>query len=326
MNRRNLITLLGGAAAWPVAARAQQPAVPTIGFPHSQIPGPIADRLAGFHRGLKEGGYGEGGNLAIEYRWAEGHDDRLPALAADLVRRGVKLIAGLNSTAAVLAAKNASTTIPLVFEIGGDPVKNGLVPNLNRPGGNVTGVSSMNNELGPKRLGLLHDLLPGASVGAVLINPENPNGKPDARDIEAAALSMGLSMHVLRARNEREIDAFFATLVREHLSAFVTTADPLFTSRREQIIALAAFNSIPAIYQARNYPDAGGLMSYAADETDMWRQEGLQVSRILRGDKPADLPILRPIKFELVINLKTAKALGLTVPSTLLAIADEVIE
>jgi putative ABC transport system substrate-binding protein len=326
MRRREFVTLVSGAVAWPLVARAQQAATLTIGFLHSQSPGPFADRLAAFHRGLKEGGYVEGGNLNIEYRWAEGHDDRLLGLAADLVQRRVKLIAGLNSTAAVHAAETATSTIPLVFDVGGDPVKNRLVPSLNRPGGNVTGVSSMNNALGPKRLGLLHDLLPNASVVAALINPENLNAEADAGDLEAAARSMGLAMFVLYARDEREIDAFFTKIVGERISAFLVTADPLFLRRREQITALAAYNSIPALYTARDFTEAGGLMSYGASEIDMWRQAGLQVSRILKGEKPSDLPIIRPTKFELIINLKTSKALGLTVPPPLVATADEVIE
>jgi putative ABC transport system substrate-binding protein len=326
MRRRDFITLLGGAAAWPMAARAQQGSVPVIGFLHSQAREPFANRLAGFLRGLKEGGYVEEGNLKIEYRWAEGHDDRFPALADDLVRRRVQVIAGLNSTTAVRAAEAATATIPLVFMIGGDPVKNRLVLSLNRPGGNVTGVSAMGNELGPKRLGVLRDLLPGASVVAALINPDNPNAESDAEDLKSAARSVGLMVEVLHARDEREINAFFATLVREHVSAFLTAVDPFLISRREQIAVLAAYHSIPALYSTRDFVQAGGLMSYGADDTDMWRQAGLQVSRILKGEKPGDLPIIQPTKFALVINLKTAKSLGLAVPPTLLAIADEVIE
>jgi putative ABC transport system substrate-binding protein len=326
MRRREFVTLVGSAAvAWPLGARAQQP-LPVIGFLHSQSPGPITERLAAFQRGLKEGGYVEGGNLAIEYRWAEGHDDRLPALATDLLRRQVKVIAGLNSTAAVLAAKAATATIPLIFSIGGDPVRNHLVPSLNRPGGNITGTSTMDNSLGPKRLGLLHDLLPTASVVAALVNPTNPNSESDGMDLQAAARSMGLTVNALPARSEREIDAFFATLVRQHTAAFLVTADPLFFARREQIVALANYHAIPAIYDARGFADAGGLISYAAEAADMYRQSGVYAARILKGEKPADLPIIQPTKFELVINLKTAKTLGLTVPPTLLAIADEVIE
>jgi putative tryptophan/tyrosine transport system substrate-binding protein len=325
MNRRTFISLLGGVAALPVMARAQQ-AMPVVGILNSQTLGPYLERMAAFHRGLKEGGYVEGENLAIEYRWAEGHDDRLPGLAADLVRRKVKLIAGLNSTAAALAAKAATTTIPLIFNIGGDPVKNRLVPGLNHPGGNVTGVSFMIDELGPKRLGLLHDLLPDASMIALLVNPNNPNAESDAKDIQAAARSMGLTVDVFSARNEHEIDAFFATLVRQRVSAFLTVPDPLLSTRREQIVVLAAYHAIPGIYDFRAFTDAGGLISYAPNIPDMWRQAGIYVSRILKGEKPGDLPILLPTKFELVINLKTAKTLGLTIPPGVLAIADEVIE
>ncbi len=327
MKRRDLITLLvGAAAAWPLTARAQQPAMPVIGFLNSQAAGTYAEQLAAFHRGLKEGGYVEGANLAVEYRWAEGHDDRLPELAADLARRQVKLITGVNSTATVRAAKAATATIPIVFDIGGEPVINRLVPSLNRPSGNVTGVSAMNNELGPKRLGLLHDLLPNASNMAVLVNPENPNAESDANALQAAASPIGLTMNVLPARNEREIDAFFATLVRQHVAGFLTTPDPLLTSHLQQIVVLANYHKIPAIYVSRFYTDSGGLISYAADLLDMWRQAGVYVSRILKGEKAADLPILQPTKFQLVINLKTAKALGLDIPPKLLAIADEVIE
>jgi putative ABC transport system substrate-binding protein len=303
-----------------------QPAVPVISILNSQTLGAYAERMAAFHRGLKEGGYVEGENLRIEYRWAEGHDDRLPTLAADLVHRKVRLMSGLNSTAAVLAAKAATATIPIIFVIGGDPVKNRLVSSLNHPGSNITGASSMDDELGPKRLGLLHDLLPNASNFGVLVNPTNPNAESDTSDLQAAARSMGLTVSVLPARNEREIDAFFATLVRQRVAAFITTPDPLFTARREQIAVLAAYHAIPAIDASRNFTDAGGLISYATDAPDMWRQAGIYVSRILKGEKPADLPVLLPSKFELVINLKTAKAFGITVPNSLLAIADEVVE
>jgi putative ABC transport system substrate-binding protein len=327
MRRRQFITLLGGAAAtWPFAARAQQGVPPVIGILNSQTLGSYAERLATFHRGLKEGGFVEGANLAVEYRFAEGHEDRLPALAADLVRRRVKVIAGVDSTAGVLAAKAATVSIPIVFAIGGDPVRNHLVDSLNHPGGNVTGVSSMSNELGPKRLGLLHDLLPNAATIAALFNPSNPNSSADVKILENAALSLGLTLKVLPARNEREIDTFFATLVRERIPAFLTTPDSLFIGRREQIVALAAYHAIPAIYEARGYVDAGGLVSYATQSLENYRQVGIYVSRVLKGEKPADLPVQQSTKFEVVINLKTAKVLGLTVPPGVLAIADEVIE
>jgi putative ABC transport system substrate-binding protein len=325
MNRREMVALLGGAAMLPAAARAQS--MPVIGFLNSQTPDAYAERIPAFHRGLKEAGFVEGGNLAVEYRWAEGHDDRFPALAADLVRRQVRAIAGLNSTAAVLAAEAATTSIPIVFIIGGDPVKNRLVASFNHPGGNVTGVSSMINELGPKRLGLLRDLLPNASVVAALVNPTNPNAQSDAQDLQDAARSMGLSVKVLLASNEREIDDAFAALVQQRPAAFLTTADPLFNAARlQQIVVLAAYHKIPAIYDVRGYTDAGGLMSYAPNVLDMWRQGGIYVGRILKGEKPADLPVIQPTKFELVINLKAAKEIGLTIPESFLLRADEVIE
>jgi putative tryptophan/tyrosine transport system substrate-binding protein len=326
MRRREFITGLGAAATWPLAARAQQGAPPVIGILNSQTLGSYAERLAAFHRGLKEGGFVEGANLAVEYRFAEGHEDRLPALAADLVRRRVKVIAGVDSTAGVLAAKAATVSIPIVFAIGGDPVRNRLVDSLNHPGGNVTGVSGMSNELGPKRLGLLRDLLPNAATIAALFNPSNPNSGADTKILENAALSLGLTLKVLPARNEREIDTFFASLVHERIPAFLTTPDSLFIGRREQIVALAAYHAIPAIYESRSYVDAGGLVSYATQSLENYRQVGIYVSRILKGEKPSGLPVQQPTKFELIINLKTAKALGLTVPPTLLAIADEVIE
>jgi putative ABC transport system substrate-binding protein len=326
MRRRDFLTVLGSTAAWPLAARAQQAAVPTIGILLSQTLGPFADRVAAFHRGLKEGGFVEGVNLAVEYRWGENRDDRMPALAADLARRKVKVIAGLDTTAAVRAAKAATTTIPIIFEIGGDPVANRLVESLGHPGGNVTGVSNMSNALGPKRLGLLHDLLPNASTVAVLVNPNNPNAEPDAKALETAAPSIGLTLKVLSARNEREIDAFFATLVHDHISAFITSPDALFTARREQIAALATYNAIAGMSSARDDAVAGWLLSYGSDRIDNYRQVGIYVSRILKGEKPADLPVIQPTKFLLVINLKTAKALGLTVSGDILSIADEVIE
>jgi putative ABC transport system substrate-binding protein len=259
--------------------------------------------------------------------WAEGHDERLAAIAADLVRRKVKVIAGLDSTVAVRAAKAATTNIPIVFHIGGDPVKNWLVESLSHPGGNVTGVSALSNELGPKRLGLLHDLLPNASTVAVLINPTNPNAEPDAKALQDAAPSMGIALKVLTARNEREIDAFFATLVREHIPAFITSPDPLFGKRDEQIAALATYNAIEGMSASREaVVDAGFLIGYGSDAFDTWRQAGVYVGRILKGEKPGDLPVVQPTKFEFVINLKTAKAIGLEVPPSLLARADEVIE
>jgi putative ABC transport system substrate-binding protein len=330
MRRRDFITLLGGAAAWPVAAwplaAHAQVAAPTIGVLLSSTLGPFAERMAAFHRGLKQGGFVEGANLAVEYRWAEGHEERLPALADDLARRKVRVIAGLDSTVAVRAAKAATTTIPIVFVIGGDPVRNRLVESFSRPGGNVTGVSTQGNELVPKRLGLLHDLLPNASTVALMINPTNPNAEPDATALQAVAPSLGMTVKVLSASNEREIDVFFVTLVREHIPAFITSPDPLFGARGEQIAALATHHGIAGMFQSRDAVNAGGLIHYGSDTIDEWRQAGVYVTRVLKGEKPADLPVIQPTKFQLAINLKTAKAIGLTVPGDILSIADEVIE
>jgi putative ABC transport system substrate-binding protein len=307
-------------------ARAQQPALPVVGFLHSGSPDTVADRVRAFRQGLSEAGFIEGHNVAIEFRFAEFQNDRLPALAADLVRRQVAVIAGVNSTEGVRGAKAATTTIPIVFAIGGDPVKNGLVASLNRPGGNVTGVSSLTNEMGPKRLELLRDLLPSAGLIAALVNPTNPNAESDSKRLFAAAQAMGMTINVLHASSERDIDAFFSTLVLRRASAFLTTSDPLFTGRRQQLAVLAAFHKIPAMYVSRDNTDAGGLMSYAPNINDDFRQAGVYTGRILKGEKPADLPIMQPTKFELVINTKTAKALGLTIPETLLATADELIQ
>jgi putative ABC transport system substrate-binding protein len=327
MQRRSFLTLLGGAAAaWPMVAGAQQVAMPVVGFLNSASPDAIVDRVRGFRQGLSEAGFVEGRNVAIEFRFAELQNARLPALAADLVRRQVAVIAGVDSTEGVQVAKAATATIPIVFNIGGDPVKNGLVASLNRPGGNVTGVTFLSNELGPKRLGLLRDLLPNAGLIAALVNPTNPNAQSDAKDLLAAAQSMGMTLDVIHASSERDIDAFFATLVQRRASAFLTVADPLFAGRRQQVVVLAAFHKIPAMYHGRDFTDAGGLMSYGASRTDQFRQAGIYTGRILKGEKPADLPVLLPTRFEFVINLKTAKMLGLDIPPGVLAIVDEVIE
>ena len=330
-NRRDVVTLLGGGAAlssslWPLATRAQQSTIPVIGFLNSSSFEATADRLHGFRQGLNDADFVEGRNLAIEFRFAELQNERLPSLAADLVRRQVAVIAGVNSTEAVRVAKAATKTIPIVFAIGGDPVKNGLVASLNRPGGNVTGVTYVTNELGPKRLGLLRDLVPNAGLIAALVNPTNPNSESDTKDLLNAAESVGMTIEVLQASTERETDAFFTTLGQRRASAFLTTSDPLFFSRRQQFAVLAAFHKIPAIYAARDFTDAGGLMSYAPNFAEMNRQAGIYTGRILKGEKPADLPVMQPPRFELVINLKTARALGLNVPPTLLALVDEVIE
>jgi putative ABC transport system substrate-binding protein len=326
MLRREFIVLLGGgAAAWPLAARAQQP-MPVIGYLGPGSPETDkAVRVVPFQQGLNETGYIEGRNVAIEYRWAEGQYDRLPALAADLVRRQVTVIAA-GGPPSVLAAKAATSTIPIVFVLGIDPVQSGLVASLNRPGGNITGVALISAELAGKLLDLLHELVPTAAVVALLVNPTNPVSDSVTRNLQDAARSLGRQAHVLRASTASEIDAAFGTLVELRAGALVVAGDPFFTNQRAQIVALAARHAVPAIYNARLYPTAGGLMSYGPDLADSFRQAGVYTGKILRGATPADLPVEQAVKVELVINLKTAKALGLTVPLLLLGRADEVIE
>jgi putative ABC transport system substrate-binding protein len=328
MKRREFIALLGGAAmAWPLAARAQQPAMPVVGYLEPGLPEAMAHRLGAFRKGLSETGYVEGQNVAIEYRWAQDEYDRLPELAADLVRRRVAVIATPGSTQGALAAKAATTAIPIVFSAGVDAVKAGLVAGLNRPGGNVTGVSSMTAELGAKQLGLLQELLPGAARFAVLANSNNPvMAEPVIKDLRMAALAIGRQIDVFNAGTNHDIDTVFASLVQKRIDALLVSPDPLFSNRRVQLVTLATHHRVPAIYFSREFADQGGLMSYGTSQTDMYRQVGIYVGRILKGEKPSDLPILRAIKFELVINLQTAKMLGLDVPPTLLALADEVIE
>jgi putative tryptophan/tyrosine transport system substrate-binding protein len=322
--RREFITLLAASAAWPLATRAQQ-APPLIGFLNGASPAGYAPYLAAFRQGLKEAGYVESQNVTIEYRWAENEYDRLPALATDLVRRNVVVIAA-TSTPAAQAAKALTSTVPIVFTTGDDPIKLGLVASFNRPGGNATGVSHLIGELGSKRLGLLRELLPGITVITTLLNPNFPGAERQLRDAEAAAGALGIQLIVLRASTEREINAAFATMVQQRAGALVVGGDPSFIARREQIVALAARHAVPTIYPTRDFAIAGGLMSYGTDFADAYRQAGVYTGRIVRGEKPADLPVQRSIRFEFVINLKTAKALGLTVPNAMQLLADEVIE
>jgi ABC-type uncharacterized transport system substrate-binding protein len=324
LRRRDFITLLGGAAAaWPLAARAQQPQMPVIGFLNSTSPGPHAPMVAAFRQGLGETGYVEGRNLAIEYRWAEGQYDRLPALAADLIRRQVSVLAATSSPAALAVP---ITKIPIVFTTGNDPVKLGLVSSLNRPGGNITGSTFFNNTLGPKRLQILRELAPNADVIAMLVNPSNPNTESDTVQMQFAARSLGVQVVVTPASNERDFDAAFARLAEQRVAALIVNSDPFFYSQRGQLTALAARHALPAIYEVREFPVAGGLMSYGTSLPDAYRQAGVYVGRILRGESAGDLPIHQPVKFEFVINMKTAKALGLTVPNSIQLLADEVIE
>jgi putative ABC transport system substrate-binding protein len=326
MKRREFITLLGGAAAWPLAAGAQQPAMPVIGLLQLGSPEGLANRVGAFRKGLSESGYIEGQNVAIEFRWAHNDVDRLPELAADLVGRRVTLIATFSMPAA-LAAKNATTTIPIVFSAAGDPVQTGLVASLNRPGGNVTGVTDFGVALAAKRLGLLHELLPSAARFAVLVNRGvSPSIELLIREVQEAATVIGQQVDVLTAANSHEIDAAFASLLQRHADALMVSPQALFVSRRAQILTQTARHAVPAMYPDREFVEAGGLMSYGSDTFDRQRQAGLYAGRVLKGEKPSDLPIMRTTKFELVINLQTAKVLGLEVPPTLLARADEVIE
>ena len=328
MKRREFITLLGGAAAtWPLVARAQQSAMPVIGFLHPASIDVLADRVRAFRQGLKDTGFIEGENVAIEYRWAEDQIERLPALAAELVRRKVTVIAAVGGNVPALAAKTATTTIPIVFAVGEDPVGLSLVASIARPEGNLTGINFLAAELNAKRLELLRELVPGAVRVAVLINPDNAvNAETTLRDVQAAARAVGLQIPIIRASTSREIDAAFATMVRERPDALLVGGDPFFNSRRVQLVLLAARHAVSAIYSSREFADAGGLMSYGPNFLDTFRQVGVYVGRILKGAKPADLPVVQSSKFELVINAQTARVLGLTVPPALIARADEVIE
>jgi putative ABC transport system substrate-binding protein len=325
MRRREFITLVGTAAAWPFAARSQQTAVPVIGFLSTLSPSNMATNVMNeFRQGLKETGFVEDQNVKIEYRWAEGHYDRLPALAAELVHRQVAVIAATGGEPSPQVVKAATQTIPIVFMANGDPVAAGLVASLNRPGGNLTGVTIFGMMATGKRLELLRQLMPKAGTIAYLMNPNNPNSELD--NVQSAARSLGQQILVLNADSGREIDVAFATIAQQRVAALLVASDPLFFDRRDQLIALTARQAIPAIYYLRAFSQAGGLLSYGNNLTDMYRQVGTYTGRILNGERPADLPVLQSTKFELVINRKTAKALGLEIPPTLIAIADEVIE
>jgi putative ABC transport system substrate-binding protein len=326
VRRREFIALTGSTVAWPLTAWAQQPAMPVIGYLSSRSSADGAAMVAAFRRGLNENGYVEGQNVAIQYRWAEDEYDRLPGLAADLTTRQVAVIAATGGEPTVFAAKAATSTIPIVFSSGADPVKLGLVASLNRPGGNATGVSLIVAELEAKRLGLLRDLVPTPGAIAVLINPDMPNAETQMKEVQASARAIGQQVHILHAASDRGFDDAFAALVQQRAVALLVTADPFFTSRREQLVAMAARHAIPAIYSHRDFAATGGLIAYGPSFADAYRQMGIYVGKILKGAKPADLPVVQSIKFELVINLKTAKVLGLTLPSGLLSIADEVIE
>jgi len=327
MQRREFITLLGGAAVvWPLMARAQQPAMPIIGFLSSASPDLYVIRLRAFRQGLKEAGYVEGQNVAIEYRWAEGQNDRLPTLAAELVKRQIAVIVAGGGTPSAVAAKAATTTIPIVFGVAVDPVKIGLVASLNRPGGNLTGITNLNVEVGPKRLELLRELLPTTTSIAVLVNPTSPIAEPFVRAMQAAAVTLGLQIHVLQASTEQEFDRVFADLAQLRAGALVISPDVFFNTRIEQLAALSLGHAVPAIYQYREFALAGGLISYGSDETEYYHLIGIYAGRILKGEKPADLPVVQSTKVEMILNLKTAKALGIIVPLPLIGRADEVIE
>jgi putative tryptophan/tyrosine transport system substrate-binding protein len=327
LKRREFITLLGGAASWPFAARAQQPAMPVIGVLGSASAEQFASRLLAFRQGLSESGYVEGHNVAMEFRWAYDQYDRLPGLAADLVSRRVALIAAFGNQVPALAAKAATLTIPIVFAMGADPLQSGLVASLNRPGGNITGITILAGVLVSKRLQLLHELVPNAQVIGLLGNPTNPSEiNTILRDAQDAARAFGVTIEVVNVRTEADFGAAFASLAQKRITALSVLPDTLFSARPEQLIALAERHAMPTIYYAKEFAKAGGLMTYGADLVASYRQAGIYAGRVLKGEKPADLPVIQPTKFELVMNLKTARALSLQVPDKLLALADEVIE
>ena len=327
IGRRHFISALGGTvAAWPLAARAQQSAMPVVGYLGTGVPGPFVKETDAFRQALAEAGYIEGQNVRIEYRWAGNQLAQLPALAAELVRSQVSVLIATGGSASALAAKAATTSVPVVFVLGADPVKLGLVASLNRPGGNLTGLTFFTVTLEAKRLELLHQLLPRAKIIGVLVNPQNPNTENQARELQRAADALGLQIQVLTASSDHDLEAAFEKLSQLRAEAVIVTAETTFTNRRDQIVALAARHSVPAMYPRQEYVESGGLASYGAGVLDSYRQAGVYAARILKGEKPSDLPVIQPTKFEFIFNLRTAKALGLTIPPSVLAIADEVIE
>ena len=326
MRRREFIAYIGGAAAWPLAARAQQPGMPVVGFLNPGLPEPSSFLVVAFREGLEKEGYVEGQNVTVEYRWASGHYNELQTLASDLVRRHAVAIAATGGSISAQAAKAATATIPIVFNVGEDPIKLGLVASFNRPGGNITGVNTLSPALESKRLGLLRELVPQAALVAVLLNPSNPDADLQRRDIQAAASAIGQDLRTFDVGNESDIETAFAALVRQRADALLVGSDVFLTNRREQIVALAARYAVSTIYSFRSFAESGGLMSYSTNLVEVYRQVGFYVGRILKGEKPANLPIVQPTKFELVINLKTAKAMNVKISDNLLSLADEVIE